>query len=611
MKNKICKSVLCGAILFAGMGVRTQAQGWPSNYGGVMLQGFYWDSYVDTQWSNLQKQADELGAYFDLLWVPQSGYCNNDGNNMGYTPVYYFNQNSSFGSEEQLRSMIKALKEAGVGTIADVVINHRNTMTSWTDYPAETYKGVTYQMLPSDICRNDDGGKTLAWANGNGVTLSSNNDTGEDWDGCRDLDHKSDNVNKNVKAYLDFLLNDMGYAGFRYDMVKGYSAVFTADYNATAKPMFSVGEYWDGTSAIKNWIDGTRVDNVPQSGAFDFQFRYRVRDAINNGNWKELASDDMVIKTASGAYKQYAVTFVENHDTEYRSASAPQDPIKADTLQANAFMLAMPGTPCIFLKHWKAYKKELKLMIEARKLCGITNTSEWAQASSATNYYAATVKGEKAELVVVVGKKGSVSASVPFISNQYTEILSGPGYRYLVSSDADLKAWEGIKARIEEEEKEEPFTPTTATIYVRTDESLAWNKMNFYIWDSNDNTQLNGNWPGKTITDTRVVNGQTWYCQTFTIGKADYYVNAVFNTGSGSPQTVDVTMITGDRYYVIGPDKSGSKYLVKDVTPTTAVDAVSMEPRRVKWGTYDLMGRKVTHMRKGQMYVVDGKVMVK
>lgn len=30
------------------------AQGWPANYKGVMLQGFYWDSYQDTQWSHLE-----------------------------------------------------------------------------------------------------------------------------------------------------------------------------------------------------------------------------------------------------------------------------------------------------------------------------------------------------------------------------------------------------------------------------------------------------------------------------------------------------------------------------------------------------------------------------
>ena len=55
-------TVLCG-----------MAQGWPANYGGVMLQGFYWDSYDDTRWSTLTSQADELSQYFDLIWVPNSG----------------------------------------------------------------------------------------------------------------------------------------------------------------------------------------------------------------------------------------------------------------------------------------------------------------------------------------------------------------------------------------------------------------------------------------------------------------------------------------------------------------------------------------------------------
>ena len=32
------------------MAVCTFAQGWPERYDGVMLQGFYWDSYDDTNW---------------------------------------------------------------------------------------------------------------------------------------------------------------------------------------------------------------------------------------------------------------------------------------------------------------------------------------------------------------------------------------------------------------------------------------------------------------------------------------------------------------------------------------------------------------------------------
>ena len=42
---------------------------------------------------------------------------------MGYMPVYYFNQNSSFGTEAQLRQMIKTFKEKKVGIIA-ALFNH-------------------------------------------------------------------------------------------------------------------------------------------------------------------------------------------------------------------------------------------------------------------------------------------------------------------------------------------------------------------------------------------------------------------------------------------------------------------------------------------------------
>ena len=183
-----------------------------------MLQGFYWDSFADSQWSYLEEQADDISKYFSLVWIPQSGNCNSSYNQMGYMPVYYFDHNSSFGTEAQLRSMIKAYNDRGTGIIADVVINHRNNLGvggSWVDYPAETYKGETYQMLSTDIVKNDDGNKTLDWATKNGLSLSQNNDTGEGWDGCRDLDHKSENVNKVIKAYLDYLINDLGYTGFR------------------------------------------------------------------------------------------------------------------------------------------------------------------------------------------------------------------------------------------------------------------------------------------------------------------------------------------------------------------------------------------------------------
>lgn len=414
------------------------AQGWPADYEGVMLQGFYWDSFDDTSWSELQAQADEIAPYFSLVWVPQSGWCNTTRGMMGYTPVYYFNQKSSFGSEAQLRSMIAAFRERGTGIIADVVINHRDVLGnngSRVDYPAETYNGQTYQMTSTDICRDDDGGATQEWAATGGVSLSQNKDTGEGWPGCRDLDHKSNNVQACIKAYLKFLLEDIGYTGFRYDMVKGFRAGYIAGYNTFARPPFSVGEYWDTTKKIKKWVNRTKdkASGKPTSAAFDFQFRFRMRDAINSRDWRKLGGNEKPL-SAKNDYKQYAVTFVENHDTEKRNPFDEQDPIRRDTLAANAYLLAMPGTPCVFYKHWRDDSYTLKQMILARRLAGIANTSASKKEYSTKDCYALATIGKNATLLCVVG---STPQDYNVNTAQYTEILSGKGYRYCLDRNAN------------------------------------------------------------------------------------------------------------------------------------------------------------------------------
>ena len=408
----------------------TNIVGWPANYGGVMLQAFYWDGFADAQWNTLKGQVDNLATTFDLVWIPQSANCG--GQSMGYDDLYWFsNYNSSFGTGDELKSMIATFKAKGIGTIADIVINHRKNVSNWVDFPKETYNGVTYELKSTDICANDDKGATKQWATQNGYSLSANNDTGEGWDGMRDLDHKSENVQNNVKAYLKMLLKDFGYAGFRYDMVKGYSGQYTKMYNNDAKPQFSVGECWDGTNTIKNWIEATEKT----SAAFDFQFRYTVRNAANNGDWRRLAQQNdgnwplVSSKYSNGSYRQYAVTFVENHDTEYRSATAQQDPLKKDTLAANAYLLAMPGTPCVFLKHWQTYPKQIANMAAVRKAVGITNISTYTEVVSNQGYYAVQVDGSASKkLLCVVGTKAADYTP----DAAWKKVISGYHYAYYV-----------------------------------------------------------------------------------------------------------------------------------------------------------------------------------
>ena len=599
------------------------SQGWASDYSGVMLQGFSWDSYNESQWKVLEKQADELKGYIDLVWLPQSGKCLETTQVMGYMPYYYFNQNSSFGSEAELRSLITKFKAAGIGAIADVVINHRNT-EGWYNFPAETYKGVTYQMQSTDICKNDDGGTTATQAATDGVSLSQNIDEGTDFGGCRDIDHKSENVQKVIKAYLNYLKDDLGYTGFRYDMVKGFDGSHVADYNDATGVEYSVGEYWDGNDKIESWINRTNK----KSAAFDFQFRYNVRDAVNgaaNGkvatssDWSKLNSNDNLMHDAN--YRRYAVTFVENHDTQKRSESEQNDPLRKDTIAANAYMLAMPGTPCIFQPHWNAYKSEIKEMIAARKYAGITNMSNYANKQSKKTLYVNKVTGTKHKLLVAVGNDAAGYAG----ETGYTKILSGYHYAYFLSNDAET-SWtsmpsgsyeEGFKTTLTAVSQTEGAklvytldgsTPTAKSttvesgkeisingtctlkvgllvngevrniathqytiekfkaykfmVYVNAD-AVNWNSLYCYTWKKAASVE----WPGEKMTETKTIGGKTWYYKEVSIDNANEVVNVIFNsTGTDKPQTVDITGLTSTAYFEIETSKEGKKNKVKDVT---------------------------------------------
>lgn len=434
--------------IFALFSLVANAQGWPANYGGVMLQGFYWDGYADASWPIMTKRAADFKGYFDLVWLPQSGNCN--GTSMGYDDFYWFpggeRYTSSFGDENQLRTLISTFKSNGIGTIADVVINHRKNVSSWVDFPAETYNGVTYQLKSTDICGNDDGGDTKK--QNPTVTLGAN-DTGEDWGGMRDLDHTSANVQNNCKAYTKMLIDDLGYVGFRYDMVKGYSAYYTALYNNYAKPQFSVGECWDGTGTICDWINGTKLNGTgePLSAAFDFQFKYVCRNAFNagdmtklsqqnDGNWPLNSSQSKTnYKSMFDPYR-YAVTFVENHDTEKRPDGKSNGPLEKDTLAANAWLLANPGTPCVFLKHYLTYPNEIKAMIDARKAAGITNQSTYTNFNVNANYFARAIKvNNVSKMMVIVGK--NPSGYTPAAAT-YQEVLSGYHYKYFLAKSLEI-----------------------------------------------------------------------------------------------------------------------------------------------------------------------------
>lgn len=600
-----------------GLPLGIMAQGWPANYGGVMLQGFYWDSYSDTKWTNLTSQADELSKYFNLIWVPQSGWCNST-TDMGYYPRYWFNQNSAFGTEQELRTMISTFKAKGTGIIADVVINHKNGVYKWCDFADETVKSKntdkTYSVTwdntgYTQICNNDEANtatKSEAKGKINGAA-----DTGLGDTGCRDLDHTNATTQQNIKTYEDFLLNEMGYTGFRYDFVKGYDPKYIKMYNEASKPKFSVGEYWHGAvtttskeddhpfGGVKDWVDAT--DKT--SAAFDFPMKYLIKGAFNDGNWKLL--DKNLTSTLVGIEPQYAVTFIDNHDTGEPHVNP--DPQRANVEAANAYILAMPGTPCIWISHWKPYKYTIKKCILARKIAGVTNTSSIVKSDGQDNGYVLIVKGDKGNVLLLLG-------SPTYNTTGYQLACEGENFKYYVSSSLDISEINNIKR-----EDEGHTIPSFCKVedgevcaFFEQPATSDW-KGDIYCYTWDNNYEFGGKWPGASCTqvgttsDGKTVWKWTWdkkvILRSGGTSSASYTIptNIIFtNKETGKKQTNDMAFKNGNYY--------GDNVTYGNVTGISNIKVNTQKADNI-W--YTISGSRMTSKptQKG-VYIHQGKKVV-
>ncbi len=587
---------ICTTLLLLVVTLKVSAQGWPEKYDGVMLQGFYWDSYADTKWTNLESQADELSQFFNLIWVPQSGYCNSTTNQMGYSDIWWFDHKSAFGTEDELRSMISTFKDKKVGIIEDVVINHKNGNTNWCDFPDESKNGYTLtwdNATLSEICQNDE-------CKDHGYTPTGAMDTGDNFDGARDLDHTNAQVQKNVKTYLDFLLNDLGYAGFRYDMVKGYAPKYTGIYNTSAQPTYSVGEYWDGDiTKVIAWIDGTKQDGVIQSAAFDFPMKYKINDAFTNSYWEKLKEATLC---NDASYARYAVTFVDNHDT-YRDDNA----LKNNICAANAFILTMPGTPCVFLSHWKDYKGTLKKLIKARKIVGIHNQSEILESSVKGAGYILKVKGTNGTALLLLGSVQDAK------TEGFQLVIEGRKYKLYVSDDLDISAISAITDTDAKQETTNVTIPSFCTVeegetcaFFEAPESFG-SSIYCWCWD-NDYNYTTNSWPGAQCKEVGTAdNGKIVYKWTFkeTDKKSQSSPNKGIIFSGGSKQTGDMMFVNGGYYLEDGVWDS-----VLSATGIQTVRTDGLKNQDASW--YDLNGRRLSGVptKKG-VYIYQGKKILK
>ncbi len=323
---------------------------------GILMQAFYWDcpkheNAEHNWWTQVKNKIPTLKkAGFTALWLPPPGKAASNPS-MGYDVYDYFdlgefNQKGSvptwFGTKDQLLQLIKTAHDNGLQVYADVVLNHNNGGDQQEVNPIDHTKRWT-KFTPQST-KFDRGWKCFhpspyeRWDN-------------KEFGAMPDLCHRNPYVLGYMLKYVRWLIEEIGFDGYRYDFVQGYGSWMATSIqdlrlrkNGKFIDPFGAGECWADYPTIKEWLTETNAQSDNPASAFDFPLHYRLKDLCDTYGYslKNLAQPG----TVQSDYPQNAVTFVDDHDT------AHQEPIINDKILAYAYILTHEGYPCIL---WQDY----------------------------------------------------------------------------------------------------------------------------------------------------------------------------------------------------------------------------------------------------------------
>lgn len=326
---------------------------------GVMMQTFYWDCpRVDGRefqwWNTIREQVPALAkAGFTSLWLPPAHKAANlAGPSMGYDPYDYydlgeFDQKGGiptwFGTRAELESLIREAHNHKLSVIADMVFNHNSGADAQELNPIlNQMRWTLFTPKSGKFARNWECFHPSKYESWDEMTFGD----------MPDLSHRNPYVFNELINLARWLIEEIGFDGFRYDFVKGFNAAtiqamqeyrYMRDGNYFAP--YGVAEYWDSTTNTINWVNSANFSNSNPVDAFDFPQREMLKAMCDQYGFslKNLTTWDTVLQRQ----QQSAVTFVENHDLRDEGR-----PIVNDKLLAYSYILTHEGYPCVF---WHDY----------------------------------------------------------------------------------------------------------------------------------------------------------------------------------------------------------------------------------------------------------------
>ena len=358
----------------------------------TMMQYFEW--YLPNDglwWKRCAAKAQSLdGIGITDVWLPPA-YKGTTQADVGYG-VYdmydlgEFDQKGTvrtkYGTKQEYLDAIRAFHDAGIRVFADIVLNHRmgadeaEEVTAVSDSPEDrtqqidgehqvrvwskfTFPGRNgrysdfiwdhrhFSGTDYDEYKKDEG-LIYRFAGKQWVQDTDPEKGNFDYLMGMNVDMNNPEVCEEIRRWLLWYIRQTGIDGLRLDAVKHISFSFYKELLQQVRGELgaripAVGEYWNSDlGRLLYYLDA--VDG--EMSLFDVSLHYRFFNASQAGSEYDLRRifDDTLVNERP----DHAVTFVDNHDTQYGQSLQS---FVADWFKPLAYamiLLRESGTPCVF-----------------------------------------------------------------------------------------------------------------------------------------------------------------------------------------------------------------------------------------------------------------------
>ena len=388
---------------------------------GMMLQGFSWYLPPDGQhWRRMAERADELAKRgFTAVWLPPAYKGQAGATDVGYGAydlwdLGEFDQKGTvrtkYGTREEYVDAVRALQDAGVQVLGDIVLNHKmggdaletvearevspadrtvelsdtpSTISTWSRFTFPGRKGALDRFVWDASCFtgcdwNEAEQRSGLWLF-DGKAWAADVDQTEngnfDYLMGMDVDLADERVYRQLATWGRWYLRTTGVNGLRLDALKHMSREFyqrwIKDMRASVDhELFVVGEYWSKDLAeLKAYIGEEESLSL-----FDVPLHFNFFHASEDPEGCDLRT--LFDGTLVDADPIRAVTFVENHDTQPDQALESTVRHWFKPAAYACILLREAGYPCVFFADLYGLPNdgipavaELPLLMEIREDC--------------------------------------------------------------------------------------------------------------------------------------------------------------------------------------------------------------------------------------------------